>query len=326
MVPPDAPDDVYRDWTYVSGASGTAEIGTPPDPGQLEARYLVELPEGGSRVIGRSEAFSTIAAEIVLDAPAEAVGGSRIHVAWTGPDNENDYVTIVEEGAPQGTYDSWAYTGTGSPLELTVPVAPGAYEIRYVAGQGDAPTLATIPLMVEGAEYAVRAPERVPARSTFDVAWTGPDNGGDFITIVPAGAPEGAWDSFAYTYEANPVTLEAPAAPGLYEVRYTTEQKPSPTFASQPIEVMGVDYTINAPATTAAGSPFEVAWTGPNAAGDYITIVPAGAAPGAYLDYVYTSEGSPLTLTAPDETGAYEVRYQSDNEPGVFASQPVTVE
>ena len=326
IAPAGAPDDVYLTWTYAGAATGTVEIGTPPEPATLEARVQVDLPEGGTRVLGRSEPFTTVAVKATLDAAGEAVAGAQVAVGWTGPDNDGDYITIVPVGAPQGSFGSWAYTESGNPVSVTAPLQAGAYEARYVAGQGDAPTLASVPIEIVGADVALSAPERVPARTTFEVAWSGPGNDGDYITIVPVGAAQGTYLSYAYTYEGNPVSLEAPEAPGRYEVRYTTEQGDSPTLASQPIEVMGVDYTLNAPATVAPGEAFEVAWTGPAAAGDYITIVPAGAPEGDYLDYQYTDMGSPLILTAPDEPGEYEVRYQSDNAPGVFASTPITVE
>jgi hypothetical protein len=70
---------------------------------------------------------------------------------------------------------------------------------------------------------------------------------------------------------------------------------------------------------------FQVAWTGPNGPQDYITIVAAGSAPGAYTSYEYTTRGSPITLTAPSSPGNYEVRYQSDRVTGVFKSIPIVV-
>ena len=49
-------------------------------------------------------------------------------------------------------------------------------------------------------------------------------------------------------------------------------------------------------------------------------------ADGEYLSYDYARNGSPLTLTAPDEPGAYEIRYASDRVEGTFARRPIRVE
>lgn len=325
VVPTDAPDDVYLDWTYAEGEFGSVQLGTPPEPTDLEARFYVELPEGGTRLVGRSGPFTSVQPVVSVQAHGEVLAGSEFSVAWTGPDNDGDYVTIVPAGADQGAYLSYEYTAAGSPVALTAPLEPGDYEVRYVAGQGDAPTLASQSVSVAQGEYGIEAPAEVAARTAFEVTWTGPNNPMDYITVVPAGAPEGTYTSYAYTAEGNPVELTAPPEPGLYEVRYTTDQSPNPTLASIEITVSSVEYGVQAPAKVSAGEAFDVSWTGLGASDDYITIVPVGAEPGAYLDYQYTSAGNPVTLTAPDEPGAYEVRYQTD-EHGVFASRAITVE
>ena len=93
-----------------------------------------------------------------------------------------------------------------------------------------------------------------------------------------------------------------------------------------PVSVRPLQIRLEAPAEVAAGSKFEIRWEGPDGQRDYLTIAPAGAEPGTYRDYRYTREGSPLTLTAPSEPGAYEVRYQSDRVSGkTFASRPIQV-
>jgi len=74
------------------------------------------------------------------------------------------------------------------------------------------------------------------------------------------------------------------------------------------------------------GTEFSVSWTGPNGPSDYITIVPAGSAEGAYLDYAYTAAGNPVTLGAPAEPGDYEIWYASDHVSGTFASITIVVE
>lgn len=322
VVPADAGDEVYLDWAYASGTSGSVELRVPDDAGELEVRYHLVLPEGGTRVIGRSPVFASQAATATLEGPAEVGAGGTFAVAWTGPDNDGDYLTIVPEGAHEGSYDSYAYTRDGSPATLIAPGRPGAYELRYVTGQGG--TLARAPITVIAVEAAVAGPSEVPAGSEFDVAWTGPDNDGDYLTIVEVGAHEGAYTSYAYAREGSPVTLAAPVEPGAYEIRYVAGRGDA-TLASAPITVTAVSASLQAPASVATGERFEVGWEGPDNRNDYVTIVAAGAPEGAYLSYQYTRDGRPATLTAPTEPGAYEVRYVTGVGDRTLASVPITV-
>jgi Ca-activated chloride channel family protein len=112
---------------------------------------------------------------------------------------------------------------------------------------------------------------------------------------------------------------------GEFEIRFVSGLD-SATMAASTITVTPLEITLEAPPEVAAGSDFDVTWTGPNGPSDYVTIVAAGAVETAYLDYAYTTEGSPLTLTAPAEPGAYEIRYRSDRLSGVFATIEITVE
>ncbi len=70
---------------------------------------------------------------------------------------------------------------------------------------------------------------------------------------------------------------------------------------------------IDGPAEVGAGDQFEVSWTGPAGTGDYITIVPAGATAWAGEDYFDVSEGSPSTLQASIEDGAYALWYVAND-------------
>ena len=59
---------------------------------------------------------------------------------------------------------------------------------------------------------------------------------------------------------------------------------------------------MDGPDSVEAGADFEVAWTGPDNAGDYIAIVPVNATEWTNTDdYFSTSSGSPGDLTAPDD-------------------------
>ena len=74
-----------------------------------------------------------------------------------------------------------------------------------------------------------------------------------------------------------------------------------------------------------AGVELEVTWTGPNATGDYVTIVTAGTAAWTNEDYFYTTEGSPSKLLAPVEAGAYELWYVIGSDSTIQARRPITV-
>src|SRR5687768_11406983 len=54
------------------------------------------------------------------------------------------------------------------------------------------------------------APATVPAGSQLLVSWTGPDNRGDFVTIVAHGAPGDATGPYRETQEAAVLEMTAP--------------------------------------------------------------------------------------------------------------------
>jgi Ca-activated chloride channel homolog len=67
------------------------------------------------------------------------------------------------------------------------------------------------------------------------VSWTGPNNRGDWLTIVPPGAVPASYASYVDAIRGSPKALTAPAAPGRYEVRYVLRGKR--VIAARPIEV-----------------------------------------------------------------------------------------
>lgn len=323
LAPADAGDDVYLSYSIVAGPAGDVEVRVPDQTGEFEARYTLALPEGGYKVVGRA-AFTVQAVTASLTLPAEVVAGATIEVEWEGPDNQGDFITIVPPDAPEGTWQTYAYTSYGNPVTLKAPEQPGDYEVRYATGQSAA-TLARATFTVTEATATVTAPAEVPAGADFEVAWTGPDNDGDYVTIVPADAPEGTYQTYAYTANGDPVTLRAPGAPGQYEVRYVTGGE-SVTLARAPVTVVAVSATVSAPRSAPAGAEIEVTWEGPDNPGDFITVVEPGTPEGGWGNYEYTSMGSPVTLLLPEEPGEYEVRYVAGTGDATLAMARVTAE
>jgi Ca-activated chloride channel family protein len=202
-------------------------------------------------------------------------------------------------------YLDYQNTDRGNPVVITLPAETGDYEMRYVLGAPQR-VLASLPFKVGTVEAKLTVPQIAAAGSEIEVAWTGPGYASDWITVVKPDAPVSQYGDY---FTANPANtkLEMPVEPGDYEVRYVLDGKR--VLARVPITVTPVSATLEAPAGVAAEQKFDVAWSGPNAAGDWITIVKPEAGETAYLSYEYTTKGTPISLLAPKEPGAYELRY-----------------
>ncbi len=316
-------DDTHLISLPAIGAESEVDLRLPLVTGALELRFVIEGPDGSKLVIGRA-VLDLQEVTASLQAPDEATGGSTIAITWTGPDNLNDYITVVEAGAPQGTWRTYQETATGNPVELTLPDTPGEYELRYLDGyQND--TLASRAITVVKGSASIRGPASAMAGTMVEIevlAATG--NPDDYLTIVPAGAEEGSYLDFEYASEPGAYTLYAPDVAGEYEIRYITGGE-NVTLARQPLTLTEAVASVRAPAVVGPVEFFDVHWEGPDGESDYVTIVPVGTAEGDWGYALNTSGGNPLTLESPEEPGEYEVRYVTGGSGHTLATWPITV-
>ncbi|MCB1237869.1 MAG: hypothetical protein KDM91_22580, partial [Verrucomicrobiae bacterium] len=258
-----------------------------------------------------------------VKAPASVPAGSVFKVEWEGPGNPGDYLTIVAKGAEDRDYGNYGYTRKGSPLDLTATITPGPHEVRYVAGRSRT-VLGRADIEVTPIEATLKAPAEVVAGSHFQVEWTGPANRGDFVTIVPRGAEEGDYGSYAYAANGNPSKIRALNDAGEAEVRYVTGQK-ARTLARAPIVILPAEATLTGPESAIAGSTVRIAFTGPANQGDYITIVKVGTEEGRYGHYQYPKNSSDghVEVRAPEEIGPHEIRYVAGAGGKTLAMAPI---
>ncbi len=188
-------------------------------------------------------------------------------------------------------------------VALRVPPAPGTISVAF-------------PVYLPKA--TLDAPDTAPGGSTVQIGWVGPDGQNDNIQVGPEN--DGGSFSYAYVRDTNPVSLTLPWDPGTYEFRYKFEDRE--IIATRTITVTPGTVTLDAPDQAAIASEISVTWTGPNAPLDTITIGKVGD--DGYTDYGYTSEGSPLTISMPNEPGDYELRYKFRDRQ-VIATRPITV-
>jgi hypothetical protein len=302
VVKKGAPEGSYDAYVYL--APGKLQLQLPGTAGEYELR-----------VCGAASPYPTLArqalkiegAAATVQAPATLKAAAQFEVAWTGPDNPRDYITI---GNAERKYLDYKYTRDGSPVKITAPEVPGEYEVRYILGQGDT-VIATQKVTVGAVSASLTVPAQVAAGAKVTMSWTGPGNPRDYLTVVKAGAAERTWGRYEYVSKGNPITMIAPDAPGEYEARYLSAQ--NNTLARAKFTVGTVTGTLSGPPQAAAGESIKVSWKGPDNPRNFITIVPKGAREGEYsASYAYTvPQKNPVNLLAPLLPGDYELRYST---------------
>ena len=296
-----------------------AEVARPGDAAATGETFTLEAG-GGQRVV--TLVLDAVLPAASLQAPDQAPAGSTVTVGYAAPKASDDEIHVAEVGSPDGRWLRYEAVRERDAVEILLPTLPGPYELRYLDKRGR--VLARRTIEATPIEASLAAPEFGPAGGRVEVAWSGPAYSGDYIAIVEVGADPDAFIHYVMLRGASPVELLLPTAPGPYEIRYQLGQDRR-VLASLPFEVVGIDATLNAPATAPAGGLVEVAWTGPAYGGDYISISQPEAEDGAYLEYVDVREGSPVSLRLPAEPGRYEVRYVVGQDRTVLARAPLTL-
>lgn len=263
-------------------------------------------------------------AQVELDAPDRAIAGSDVSVSWTGEDiHHRDLVTIVPADADASARGSYRRVGEADSATLTTPGETGAHEVRYVSS-ATGRAVATRAIELTEAEIHLESPESVTAGADFTVAWSGSVHHRDYITIVPAGAPDEQVDNYQRARDHSRTTLTAPGEPGDYEVRYLLNENRS-VLARSVIRVTDAGVDVSAPAEVSMGAEFPVEWSQVVHHRDYITIVPVDAPESEIGTYQRARNDNRNTLTAPAVPGDYEVRYVLNEERRILGRTPVTV-
>lgn len=318
IVPKDTKDGEYEKWNYTK-AGNPLEVVATHIPGEAEIRYMAEQ---GNVVLAR-QPITIIAGEITLKAAAAAVAGSAVSIEWTGPDNKGDFITIVPKSTKDGIYEKYAYTKAGSPASVTATRAFGDAEIRYMNEDGNK-VLARAPITITEPIITLKAAAEAVAGSAVSIEWTGPDNKGDYLTIIPKSAADENYEKYAYTKAGSPASVTATRALGDAEIRYMNENG-NVVLARASITITEPVITLKAAPQAIAGEPVAIEWTGPDNKGDYLTIVPKSADDGTYEKYDYTKAGSPASVVACEKAGPAEIRYMNEDGNIVLARIPITV-
>ena len=312
----------WEKWVYTADGQ-PARLRMPGEAGDYVLTYFVQQ----DRTPLASVPITVTAQGATVTAPSEAVAGSTIEVAWTGPSQPDDYLGIgLADATGAKQWENYAYVESGSPTRVTLPTEPGDYLVQYFLNQ-DRTAIASTPITLTPAEASIAAPASAPAGSTIEVSWTGPDYPDDYLGIGRVDASGSSrWQNWAYTADGATLSLLVPPEPGDYEITYYITQDRK-AVTSVPITVEPVAATVTAPASASRGTEIAVAWTGPAYADDYVAVGRADATGSArWQAWRYVADGNPVTIPLPDEPGGYVVRYFMQQGRTELAATPLRID
>ena len=215
---------------------------------------------------------------------------------------------------------------------LVLDVLPGAYEITAYRAQVETALDAQLQVIVgndntltvvfekPAVKATLEAAESAPMGSDTQVSWQGPAGKDDYIAVVDPLDDSGRVINYTYVRDGNPVSVTMPPREGDFELRYY--QKDRTVIGTRPITVTPVTALIEAAETAPAGSELAVTWQGPDYKRDFIAVGEQGK---PYINYAYTKDGSPASVTMPTKAGRYELRYVMDQDRTQIATRVIDV-
>ncbi len=200
-------------------------------------------------------------------------------------------------------------------LALACAPLPAQPQPRKPAATATAPSLSASREVMAGSPLAVLV-GRAPDGARLAIARPADPPATAIVVVALDGRPS--------------ASLPSPGEPGAYELRLTRDQDGAPAILlRQPLATTPPQATLAAPARVGRGQALPLRGIGPNGERDRVVLVPAGAPPDAEGPSFFPHENVEATLDAPDEPGAYELRYVMDAPVSgrrVLATQAVTVE
>ncbi|MCC2111401.1 MAG: VWA domain-containing protein [Hyphomicrobiales bacterium] len=277
-----------------------------------------------------------------LSAPETVEIGKRFVVEWTGPGGRHDRIHMFDPRLANGEGRDVASKRLvnedfdNKKVTLIAPVRPGQYELRYLYGK-KRPIIATATIEVVEAPVSLSAPANVEIGRRFTVEWVGPGARKDAIEIYSADARQGEGKVLRSLrlvngdFDNRKVTMEAPADPGFYQLRYWNGDSRE-VLATRQIEVLDAEVSIAAPDKVSIGRTFTVEWIGPGGRRDAIEIFDEAADAGRGKVFVTKRlvngdfDNRKVDLIAPTRPGTYQLRYWNGENRKVLATRPLEIE
>lgn len=208
--------------------------------------------------------------EAFFDIGPKAEAGHTYSIAYQGSARPDNYAgfTLRGEGRPSVSSSFGVVGGAGeagnNPFSQMAPTEPGEYDLIMIAYDGT--IIARQPIEVVPPSNGFDAIGSVEPEGRFQFTWRGPNQLGQRIVIARPGAVpndyQGDWGYPFSNAQTQTMRLTAPAAPGIYELRYITSNQQEILFSREfgvgvPFEDAGLTNTADLAARAAAATRAE---------------------------------------------------------------------
>lgn len=329
-------------WRWTSGDTRGARTtpdghirltGLPRDALEISAttddhtgRLRLESDETGREISLRTQEIA-----IRLLSPLAVRPSTVFDVFWVGDNRPSDAVILIREGAseraPFQSYGTHAYEKDGEgQLKFLAPLEPGRYEIVYRdrdAGETRARRLLVV--TPNDRVGQIVAPKRVQAGEVVRVEWTGVAQAADWLSIAELGAPLDDERERSYVRFGLPAEFVVSEEPGRFEVRFVDAANQT-VLARQAIEVVGAMLDAHLPDTVAPRTVVTAQVNNDFTLADYVSIAKPWMPGYRSLAATRIADDGTVTLTAPIEAGAYELRFIRGRDRKIMARNPFSVE
>jgi len=259
--------------------------------------------------------------------PDIPTAGGFVHIVYWGAPAGPTWVALATPDSDLDEFVVRTRAGKGrGGVALEVPFSPSELEARFMFEPlpGVFQLLGALRFNTRYPQARIESPDKVENGKSMTISWSGPGLSGDHITITVKGADDTDHSvCLPAARENGTSTTTAPIDAGDYTIFYRSGL--GKILARQSLEVFEVLATLDGPGTATPTANLEIAWTGPGAAQDFLSIATLGSPDDDYVSWAPTAGGNPARLHAPPDLGFYEVRYIRSIDGAVLARRGLEV-
>ena len=284
----------------------------PAQIGDYDLRFLSLRKKQVLAEIG----VSVVEADIIIEAPDEAITGSNIQVGLNAPDGIQGRVRLYADGAskPLATQRIFpSHTGGYQAATLQLPSATGQYQLKFLSMRNE--ELAQKNLRIVDAEILLQAPDSAMISTAVEVQLLAPPGLEGRVNLFTGGGKKALAQHRVFKDKSGqymPVSLRLPATPGDYVISFKSLR--NEILAERAIEATPMEIVLDAPAEVPAATKASVILNAPEGLQGRVYLYKSGQNRPITTQLLQTDQFGkykPVVLQIPATLGEYEIALNS---------------